>query len=98
MPWSTSRPRGASTAAKYRDPAYLAAREALRQQMAATGRLTCAQPNCLEPSRAITPGMAWHTGHDDTGTRVIGPVHRRCNVVDGAKRGRARQNVSRLRW
>lgn len=98
MPWSTSRPGGAHTAAKYRTPEYLAARKALKLELAVTGRLTCAQPECLHTSRAITPSMPWHVGHNDDGRRIIGPVHAHCNVVDGAKRGRARQTLAQLDW
>jgi hypothetical protein len=51
------------------------------------GRAECAQPVCLMPSRRIAPGEPWALGHDDSGTRWIGPVHQRCNIHDGAVRG-----------
>lgn len=98
MPWQTTRPGGSKTAGKYRSPEHRAARKALEAQLARDGHLTCAQPVCKHGDRTITPGMRWCAGHDDTGTTYIGPVHLRCNVSDGAKRGRARQNTSRLRW
>jgi hypothetical protein len=51
------------------------------------GEAFCAQPICLMTNRWIPPGTAWALGHDDTGTRWIGPVHKRCNDSDGATRG-----------
>ena len=98
MPWSRSRPGGANAQAKYRTKAHRQARAAMAAQLKRDGYLTCVQPVCLLHSRAILPGMRWCAGHDDTGTTYIGPVHFRCNVVDGAKRARARQDASPLRW
>lgn len=98
MPWQTTRPRGSRTAAKYRTPEHRAQRAAYEAQLARDGYLVCAQPVCLHRDRTILPGMRWCAGHNDTGTAYLGPVHFRCNVTDGAKRGRARQGASRLRW
>jgi hypothetical protein len=65
--------------------------------MATQGYLICAQPTCLMPDRTIESGDRWHLGHDETGQNYIGPTHVTCNVVDGAKRGRARQMQAK-RW
>lgn len=97
MPWSSSRPNGSATAAKYRSKEHRDTRAAMQRQLERDGYLTCAQPICYMRSRAILPGMSWHLGHDDSGTRYIGPCHAPCNVRDGAKRGRARQNTIQLR-
>lgn len=98
MPWSTTRPRGKTVAAKYRTAEHRAQVASYKAQLARDGHLVCAQPVCLHPTRLILPGMHWAAGHDETGTRYIGPVHRRCNSVDGARRGRARQTSTALRW
>jgi len=98
MSWKRSRPNGGKTAQKYRDPEHVRTRRRYEQQLAIYGSLTCAQPVCVMPSRIILPGMRWCGGHDDTGTAYIGPVHERCNVKDAAKRARARQSTTRLRW
>ena len=98
MPWTRSRPGGTKTAAKYRTKEHREARAAMQAQLDRDGYLLCAQPACLHPTRTILPGMRWCAGHDDTGTAYIGPVHLRCNVTDGAKRARARQDASPLRW
>ena len=51
----------------------------------------CRATECLMPNRWIHPAAEWHLGHDETGTRHIGPVHARCNVVEGAIRGAAKR-------
>lgn len=85
---------------KYRSRAHRTERRRLERQMERDGYLICAQPECLEPSRLIEQGQPWHAGHNDEGTGYIGPVHAHCNVVDGAKRARARQQTrnSPGRW
>lgn len=96
MPWNRSRPGGSKTAAKYRSPEHRRTRAAYANQLQREGFLICAQPVCVEPSRTIWPGTEWAAGHDDTGTRYIGPVHRTCNVRDGARRGAALVRNQRL--
>lgn len=96
MPWTT-RPRGTTVNPKYRTKEHRDARAAMKAQLERDGSAQCAQPICLMRTRLILPGMHWCAGHDETGTRYIGLVHRLCNVRDGAKRGRARQNVIRMR-
>jgi len=97
MPWDRSRPRGGSVNPKYRSKEHRDARAAMKAQLDRDGFTYCAQPVCVMRSRLITPSMRWCAGHNDAGTEYIGPVHMRCNVRDGARRGRARQNVIQLR-
>lgn len=42
---------------------------------------------CHYPTRTIHPGQRWALGHNDARTAWIGPVHARCNQLDGASRG-----------
>jgi hypothetical protein len=98
MPWSTSRP---GSAAVYRTPAHRKARAAL------LARFTPGDPCCLcghpmyGPTRNLDadhlPGTEHYRGLAHGAARC--PVCRkRCNRSDGARRGRARQDASRLRW
>jgi len=84
--------KGKGRAGKY-GAKHQAQRKLYEQQLQRQGHLTCAQPTCLMRSRIITPSMEWAAGHDDTGTRYIGPVHRRCNTSDGARRGAIAKNA-----
>ena len=93
MPWV----RGQPSNPKYRTKAHRMERAKYVQQMERTGYLVCAQPMCVMPTRIIQAGQAWHLGHDDTGTQYIGPTHAYCNVRDGAKRARSRQDRPQ-RW
>jgi hypothetical protein len=43
--------------------------------------------HCHYPTRRILPGQPWALGHNDARTAWIGPVHARCNQLDGASRG-----------
>ena len=86
-------------------PKYRRAHQAERKRLephVAAGQAYCAQPVCLMRNRWIPPGTPWCLGHDDTGTRWIGPVHERCNATDGARRGntmRAQKRATRTnRW
>lgn len=47
--------------------------------------------NCCLCGYPIAPGGAFHLDHTPDGTGYRGAAHPRCNVVDGARRGRARQ-------
>lgn len=98
MPWGSNRPNGNAVNPKYRSKEHRDLRAAYAQQLEQTGQLVCAQRVCVLFHRRITPATKWHLGHDDTGTRYIGPVHAICNVKDGARRARARQRATRLRW
>lgn len=98
MPWDRSRPGGTKVNPKYRDPAYLATRKQLMDQLKRAGQGVCAERICIMQSRLITPSMRLHLCHDETGTVIRGLGHMQCNVRDAARRARARQNVSTLRW
>ena len=98
MPWSRSRPGGSKTAAKYRDPTYLATRRRLIAELQRAGQGRCAEQVCVMRSRLITPAMSLHLCHDDTGTVIRGLGHAQCNRADAGRRARARQNASQLRW
>jgi hypothetical protein len=97
MPWSNSRP---GTDPKYRTKAHRDERAKWVREIKRTGSAQCAQPECVMDSRTIYDGQPWHLGHDDTGTRYIGPVHPACNVRDGARRGNARSRGGSIarRW
>jgi hypothetical protein len=71
--------------AKY-NSAYLATRRAWAP-VVARGEATCHETICLMPTRTIAPGSRWDLCHDPTGTRILGPGHRRCNRSEGATRG-----------
>lgn len=88
MPWD----RTQSTNPKYRSKQHRLTRERLIKELRRAGHAQCAQPICIMPTRTITPGMPVHLGHDDTGTTYIGLVHAQCNITDGARRARAKQN------
>lgn len=93
MPWDNARPRRVKYDAGHNRMA-TRARAALR----AAGTGTCAEPECVMPSRVITPDMDLHLSHDPTGRIVIGLSHRICNVTEAAKRARALQDATRLTW
>lgn len=95
MPWDRNRP---GTDPKYRTPQHRATRKRWAATIKRDGYATCAQPVCVMPSRTIEHGEAWHLGHADDGVTYIGPVHPLCNVKDGARRGRARQDEGVRRW
>ena len=93
MAWDSSR---GPTDPKYRSREHKAYRAGLVKQLNRDGYLICTATVCVMPTREITNpnGRArdgLHAGHDDTGTRYVGPQHAACNVRDGAKRGRERQ-------
>lgn len=83
MSWDNRRPADA----KYRTKEHRAEREKWKRYLAKHGAVECAQPECVMSSRTITASEVWHLGHDESGTRYIGPVHATCNTRDGAIRG-----------
>ncbi len=83
MPWAKSKP----DPSKYHTPEHRAIRDGYKAQLQRDGYLICAQPVCVKTTRTITPGERWCAGHDETGTRYIGPVHWDCNNHDAAVRG-----------
>jgi hypothetical protein len=57
-------------------------------------------PCCLCGHPMYPPTSGLHADHDPVNGGYRGLSHMRCNVRDGAKRGRARQNTraTQLRW
>jgi hypothetical protein len=51
------------------------------EPVVAAGGVMCAR--CRKP---IHPREKWHLGHDDSGTRWIGPEHAACNLADGGRK------------
>jgi hypothetical protein len=88
----------ASQRDKYQTPEYRRAYVALKQAQKAGRWLQCVQPECVMPSRWISPDQKAHVGHDDSGLVIIGPVHERCNTRDGAIRGNRMRGLQRRRW
>ena len=41
---------------------------------------------CWRCGKPIAPGSEWHLGHDDTGTRWMGPEHKKCNLSDAGRK------------
>jgi hypothetical protein len=67
-------------------------------RLRAIGMAYCAEPECTQPSRIITPNMRLHLSHDPTGTVVLGLSHYQCNLAEAAKRARRYQDSSQLSW
>jgi hypothetical protein len=101
MPWSKSRPNGSGTSALYRSPEHKRARAALLAQHEDGDPCCLCGHGLYGPTKNFDadhlPGTNQYRGlaHGLTPCRTCGL---RCNRVDGAKRGRARQSSSRLRW
>lgn len=96
-------PRHSGAAAKYRTREHREYRASLVRQLERDGYLTCTAKDCVFPTRDITNpnGRArdgLHAGHNAAGTDYDGPQHNACNVSDGARRGRARQDTTTLQW
>lgn len=90
MPWSRNRPPADQ---RGYGKEHRAARVAALEQLARAGVGVC----CIggEP---IYPGQALHLDHTPDRTGYRGLACARHNRSDGAKRGRARQTSSPLRW
>ena len=77
-------------AARYNTPEHREAKEQFRAQVAA------GHARCWRCGAPIPPGSRcgpdWQTGHDATGTRIMGPEHTHCNRRDGAVRGARKRN------
>lgn len=98
MPWSSSRP---GTNPIYRTPAHRKARAALvAQHYDGAPCCLCGHP-MYGPTRNLDadhqPGTDMYRGlaHGHARCQDCG---KRCNRSDGARRGRARQTASPLRW
>ena len=97
MPWPTTN----QTKPIYTTPAHRHARAQLLQ------RYTPGDPCCLCGHPMWPPTSNLHADHNPTtggyrglahGTQPCQDCGVRCNVTDGARRGRARQNTTRLTW
>jgi hypothetical protein len=74
------------------------------------GLATCARcGGWIDPRPVLTGGgnlvTSWHLDHDDSRSGYLGPSHRRCNLLDGARKGykaqqrsKARRKAMRQRW
>ncbi len=87
MPWSRSRPRSRKYGHKHATD---------RKAWAARHQPTDLCGLCGRPLGPMRPGL--HLAHDPTGTTIVGFWHRACNLQEAAKRARAKQNTSRLKW
>lgn len=86
----TDTPAVKARAKRYASREHQQAKETFRR-LVAQGLATCWR--CGTP---IPPGSRcgpdWQTGHDSTGTRIMGPEHTLCNRRDGSLRGNAKRN------
>ena len=94
MAWDRSK----GTDPKYRTREHREARAALVRQLHRDGHLTCTAKVCVMPTRWITESNGrkrngLHLGHADNGIDYDGPQHNACNVKDGARRARAKQDA-----
>lgn len=87
MPWSRNRPRSA---------AYGSAHAKARKAAAARHDPSHPCTRCGQPLGPMGPSL--HLDHSADRRSYLGFAHARCNVRAGARAGRARQNVSPLRW
>jgi hypothetical protein len=103
--------RTGGTDPKYRTPEHIAYRKRLVAQLKRDGYLICTAKVCAFPTRRITETNGrrrdgLHAGHEDDGVTYAGPQHAACNVKDGARRARAKQDqpkapasfTTRRRW
>lgn len=98
MPWDKSRPRGSSTAPKYRAKQHRDDVKRHRAELEAAGSGVCAEIICSKRSRLILPSMELHLCHDRRTGRVLGLGHADCNRSEAARYARSTQNSSSLRW
>lgn len=96
IPWDNSAP----VKPKYGTKAHRDQRARYTRQLERDGYLICNQPVCVMSDRTIHQGDRWCAGHDDSGTRYIGPVHATCNERDGAIRGNrmSAHGLGKDRW
>jgi hypothetical protein len=87
---------------QHRTAEYRLAEAACKRQVIA-GQAVCVEPVCLFRSRLIPPWFAevkprlWSVSHDTTGTIVLGPSHKRCNLSEAAIRGNKMRGRQRRR-
>lgn len=90
-------PKRSGTDPKYQTREHRDYRARLLTQLRQDGYLICTAKVCALPTRHITEPNGrkrdgLHAGHNDEGTNYDGPQHNVCNVKDGARRARARQD------
>jgi hypothetical protein len=95
--------RSAPTDPKYRSREHRELRGHYARRLKAGEVLECTATPCVMPTKAITnpngnDADGLHLGHSDDGVTYAGPQHRACNVKDGARRGRARQDEGADWW
>lgn len=87
MPWDRNRPRSASYGSEH-----------AKARKAAAERHDPSDP-CTRCGHPLGPMGQWlHYDHSPDRQSYLGFAHARCNVRAGARTGRARQEVSSLRW
>ena len=87
MPWDRSRPRSDEYGADH-----------ARARAAAAAVHDPADP-CTRCGQPLGPMGRWlHYDHRDDRAGYAGFAHASCNVQAGARAGRARQRVTRLKW
>lgn len=95
MPWASR------TNPKYGTRQHRALSAEYKRLIIAGHVLTCTAKPCLLKAGIANPngndpdGVT--VGHADNGVDYDGPQHRKCNIDDGAKRGRARRGRA-ARW
>lgn len=87
MPWSNSRPRSA---------AYGTSHARARATAAAAHQPWHPCTRCGQSLGPMSPDL--HLDHTDDRTRYAGFAHARCNIRAGARKARASQTTSPLKW
>lgn len=87
MPWDRVRPRSAMYG-----PAHTAARTAAAAAHQPSNPCT----RCGQPLGPMSPAL--HLDHRDDRRGYLGFAHASCNVRAGARKARAAQTTSQLRW
>lgn len=81
--------------ARYRTPEYRAAARALAQLVETSEGFCWRCGGWIDPSMKDRAGKrAWHVGHDDTGTQILGPEHNSCNLTAAASKGARTRNAA----
>lgn len=81
---------------QHRTTEYRLAYRALKAAQRAGLWLTCVEPVCLMKTRDIAPWMPAHVCHDPSGTVILGPGHRRCNITEVNERRQGKRGLKRL--
>lgn len=81
---------------QHHTPEYRRAYRAIKDAQRNGQWLTCMESVCLMPTRDIAPWMPAHVCHDPTGTVILGPGHRRCNITEVNERRQGKRRQKRL--